>query len=219
MRKLFTILAILGFSIGFTALTASADTTVDYTLNGTFGSLTGFPSTSISNAGDSFTITFSLDQTLLVPMMGNPFMTANIPVTFDYIDFLGSTVNFSLTGQAGILVFFDASAGGLFTLDFPQPPNGDDFFLSLFGTSPAGFLGSSDMNSGTFAITPGDALGNESIFTETSSTNLAANSVSGTVTATPSTTTVPEPSSLLLLGSGFLALGGFARKRLIARFN
>jgi hypothetical protein len=34
-----------------------------------------------------------------------------------------------------------------------------------------------------------------------------------------STSPVPEPSSLLLLGSGFLALGGFARKRLIARFN
>jgi hypothetical protein len=29
----------------------------------------------------------------------------------------------------------------------------------------------------------------------------------------------PSPSSLLLLGSGSLALGGFARKRLIARFN
>jgi hypothetical protein len=48
-------------------------------------------------------------------------------------------------------------------------------------------------------------------------TNLAVDSVSGTVTATAVST--PEPSSLLLLGSGFLALGGFARKRLIARFN
>jgi hypothetical protein len=132
-------------------------------------------------------------------MMGNPFMTSSIPVTFDYTDFLGSTVNFSLTGQAGILVFFDASAGGLFTLEFPPPPSGDDFFLSLFGTNPMGFLGSPG-NSGTFPITPGDALGDNSIFTET-------------------TSTVPEPSSLLLLGSGFLALGGFARKRLIARFN
>jgi hypothetical protein len=41
--------------------------------------------------------------------------------------------------------------------------------------------------------------------------------IDGKVTATP--TGVPEPSSLLLLGSGFLALGGFARKRLVARFN
>jgi len=29
----------------------------------------------------------------------------------------------------------------------------------------------------------------------------------------------PEPSSLMLLGGGFLALGGIARRRLIARFN
>lgn len=128
-------------------------------------------------------------------------MTGNIPVTFNYSDFLGSTVNFSLTGQAGTLVFFDAGAGGLFTLEFFPAPSGDDFFLNLFGTSPAGFLGLPGMT-GTFPITPGDALGDNSIFTETIST-----------------TSAPEPSSLLLLGSGFLALGGFARKRLIARFN
>ena len=39
---------------------------------------------------------------------------------------------------------------------------------------------------------------------------------SGTGTSTVS---APEPSSLLLLGSGFLALGGFARKRVITLFN
>lgn len=71
MRKPFTILAILGLSVGFTALPASADTTaansvtsgtvpatvtatpstgtvVDYTVNGTFGSLTNVSSTSLS---------------------------------------------------------------------------------------------------------------------------------------------------------------------------
>jgi hypothetical protein len=224
MRRQFTILAILGLSVGFTALPASADTlagnsvisgtvpatvtatpstgtVVDYTVKGTFGSLTGFPSTSISNPFDSFIFTFSVDQTLLVPMVGIPSMTGNIPVTFNYSDFSGSTVNFILTDQVGTLVFFDASAGGLFTLEFPPQPSGDDFFLNLFGTSPAGFLGSPGMT-GTFPITPGDELGDNSTFTETIST-----------------TSAPEPSSLLLLGSGFLALGGFARKRLIARFN
>jgi hypothetical protein len=40
----------------------------------------------------------------------------------------------------------------------------------------------------------------------------------GTVNGTPSVA-APEPSSLLLLGSGFLALGGFARKRLVTLFN
>jgi hypothetical protein len=44
-----------------------------------------------------------------------------------------------------------------------------------------------------------------------------ADDISGTVTATPSAA-VPEPSSLLLLGSGFLALGGFARKRVTTLF-
>jgi hypothetical protein len=42
--------------------------------------------------------------------------------------------------------------------------------------------------------------------------------ISGTVTAT-SSTAVPEPSSLLLVGSGLLALSGFARKRQFARLT
>jgi PEP-CTERM motif len=214
MRKLLTILAILGLSISFTALTARADTTVDYTVNGTFGLVTGFPSTSLSNAGDSFTITFSVDQALLVSG-GAAGVSAPIPVSFDYTDFLGNMTNFSLTNQAGTVTFFDESNGGLFQLEF-FPAGGDDFLLSLsgLGLMPGAFLGS-NMNTGTFLITPGDATGAGSSLGDF--TNLAVDSVSGTVTATAVST--PEPSSLLLLGSGFLALGGFARKRLIARFN
>jgi hypothetical protein len=37
--------------------------------------------------------------------------------------------------------------------------------------------------------------------------------------STATAVSAPEPSSLLLLGSGFLALGGLVRRRLIARFN
>ena len=221
MRKLLTVVAILGLSVGFTALTASADTTVDYTVNGTFGSLTGVPSTSISNAGDSFTITFSVDQALLVPGLGTPGMTAAIPITFDYTDFVGSTINFSLTNQAGMVTFFNQFNEGLFQLEFFPPPSGDDFFLNLIGLNPnpdtdpllASFLGS-PINTGPFSITSGDAMGDPSFLAED---DTAANFVTGSGTATAVST--PEPSSLLLLGSGFLALGGFARKRLIARFN
>jgi len=44
--------------------------------------------------------------------------------------------------------------------------------------------------------------------------DLTGGAVNGT-----SSVAAPEPSSLLLLGSGFLALGGFARKRVTTLFN
>jgi len=47
---------------------------------------------------------------------------------------------------------------------------------------------------------------------------MAGDLTGGSVTGTSAVST-PEPSSLLLLGGGFLALGGFARRRLSARFN
>jgi hypothetical protein len=221
MRKLFTILAIWGLSVGFTALTASADTTVDYTVNGTFGSLTGVPSTSISNAGDSFTITFSVDQALLVPTSFNSGMTAAIPIIFDYTDFLGSTIKFSLPNQAGMITFFNQSNSGLFQLEFFPPPSGHDFFLDLIGSNPnptlENFLGSPS-NTGQFSITSGNAMGDASFLAEGGT---AANFVFSRPDQISTATAVsaPEPSSLLLLGSGFLALGGLVRRRLIARFN
>jgi PEP-CTERM motif len=68
---------------------------------------------------------------------------------------------------------------------------------------------------GPFGIDPTSFFGEF----DAEGTPIGVNDISGSVTGTPSTTPVPEPSSLLLLGSGFLALGGFARKRLVALFN
>jgi PEP-CTERM motif-containing protein len=99
----------------------------------------------------------------------------------------------------------------LFDIEF-FPASSDDFILQLFGPD-AGFIDgpTPTLNTGVFTITPGDELGDGSSLGDY--TNFAINSVtSGTVTAA-----MPEPSSLLLLGSGFLALGSFARKRLFQR--
>ena len=231
MRKLLTILAILGLSISFTALTARADTTVDYTVNGTFGSVTGFPSTSLSNAGDSFTLTFDVSSTALGPNpIGSGMSPGITPVAFVYTDI--TTPGLSVDGTCapmapcGTVNFFTASDGGLFSLSFTGS-NGNLFMFELVGegcfTSPLPATCVGGFTDGTPpTLTTGGPFGidTSSFFGEFSpidDSGLGANSVSGTVTAAAVST--PEPSSLLLLGGGFLALGGIARRRLIARFN
>ena len=212
MRKALGVLALFSLAFAMSAPSASADGTVDYTVNGTFGAVVGFPDTTLSTAGDSFTITFSVDPALLGPgPLGDA--TGNIPITFNYTDFLGGTVNHSLTGQAGVVTFFTENDFGLFDIEF-FPAGGDDFFLQLFGLDPGFIDGTTPiLNTGVFTITPGDDMGDGSSFGDF--TNPAINSItSGTV---PATAAMPEPSSLLLLGSGFLALGSFARKRLFQR--
>jgi hypothetical protein len=225
MRKLITILALLGLSTGFAALTASADTTITYTVDGTFTATPGFPSTSLSNTDDSFSLTFSVDSGVLGTGPIGSTMSPNVPVTFTYTDI--TTPGFSLTGESGIVNFFTTDAGGLYGLVFTGP-DGNTFMLELFGagcsdvpiapTCVGGFTDGTPpvlATGGPFGIDPTSFFGEFA----PDGTPLASNDISGSASGTPSTTPVPEPSSLLLLGGGFLALSGFARKRLVALFN
>ena len=225
MRKLLTILTLLGLSIGFAALSASADTTVAYSVDGTFSAMPPFSSTSLSNAGDSFSLTFSVDSGVLGTSPINNTMSPNVPVTFTYTDI--TTPGLSLTGASGILNFFTADNGGLFGLVFTGA-DGNTFMFELFGegcfdsplppTCVGGFTDGTPpvlTTGGPFGIDPSSFFGEF----DAAGDPLGVDLISGSVTATPSTATVPEPSSLLLLGSGFLALGGFARKRLVTLFS
>jgi len=228
MRKLLTILALLGVSTGVAALTARADTTIAYGVEGTFSAIPGFPSTSQSNDGDSFTLTFSVDSGVLgTSAIGNS-MSPGVPVTFTYTDI--TTPGLSLPNQSGIVNFFTTDGGGLFSVTFTGP-NGNIFMFELMGLGcfdmpiPASCVGGFTDGTPPVLTTGGPFALDDTVFAflgefDPSTDNaLRGDNISGTVTATPSTTTVPEPSSLMLLGSGFLALGGIARKRLIARFN
>jgi hypothetical protein len=242
MRKLIAMLALLGLSTGFAALTASADT-VTYTVEGTFSAAPPFPTTSIAHLGDMFMLTFSVDSGALGPgvdCLPNLCMSPNItPVSFVYMD--KTTPSLSLDGTCapmapcGTVNFFTPGNGGLFSLMFTE--NGNTFMFELVAENC--FISTSPLECGGFTNgippSPSNPEGTPSTLNITGGpftlddtmsglveaapdgTLLAADGISGSV-LTPSTT-VPEPSSLLLVGSGFLALGGFARKRLIARFN
>ncbi len=237
MRKLCGVLALVGLAIGLTAVTASADSTVSYTVDGTFSAISGFPSTALSNPGDVFTLTFSVPSGLLGTTPIGSGMTSGSPVTFKYTDITNPSLSLSETCNTPTflvpcLSFFTPANGGLFSITFTGP-NGDIFMFELnalgcFGSSsasPATCGGFTDgtpptLNTGgPFTI---DDTGFSFLGEITPGPNggpVGGDDISGTVTATSSTTPVPEPSSLLLLGSGLLALSGFARKRLFARCN
>jgi hypothetical protein len=225
MRKLIAILALLGLATGFTALTASADTTIAYELDGTLSAVPGFPSTSLSNAGDSFTLTFSVDSGVLGSSPIGSGMSPDVPISFTYTDI--TSPGFSLTDQSGIVNFFTAGDGGLFGVTFTGA-DGNIFMFELFGegcsdmpipaTCVGGFTDGTPpvlATGGPFGVDPTSFFGEFAA----DGTPVGVDDISGTVKGTPSTTPVPEPSSLILLGSGFLALGGFARKRVVTLFS
>jgi PEP-CTERM motif len=215
MRKGLGVLALLALGVGMSAGMALADGVVDYTVTGTYATGSTFSSTPISNPGDSFTFTFSVDPTTLPagPVLGPSVSTTT---SLDYTDSEGGTTIFSFTDNPAEVTFYLAGAsGGLFDLDFSA--DGHDFVLQLMGPD-AGYINGSPitLNTGTFAITPGTSDGSLSLLGDLNTFNFDAIGPDGLVSAVPAAA-VPEPSSLLLLGSGFIALGSFARKRLLAR--
>ena len=221
MRKLLTILAILGLAVGISALSARADG-VTYTVTSTYAS--DVPTTSVSAPGASFTFVFTVPSPctsstpacFLTPGAVN--FTDNIGVTFSSPTLTGFSSLASLTFNPNPDGFYP----GLFDLE--AFPNGGDFEWVFMGDqifNPGG-TGTCTASEGMFCTGPFPITGGTdfsgSFFFNMNDPTMAGDLTGGSVTGM-STVSTPEPSSLLLLGGGFLALGGFARRRLTARFN
>jgi hypothetical protein len=208
MRKPFTILALLGLAVGISAQGARADGVTD-------------PATIFfnpSSMGGLFSLTFPATGTFL----GN-----NFDAEFMGSQMFNSTPGEVCAGPAG--TFCTGSLSITPGMGNPSPTGTGSFFFNvdtlaggdITGGSGSGVTGSSGVTY-TFNFTTDAPLGLVSgsgpftlSFTVPSIGSINQSSVDVTLS---SPTSAPEPSSLLLLGSGFLALG-FARKRLIARLN
>lgn len=220
MRKLITILALLGLAASISARSARADG-VSYTVTSTYAADTGI--SAVSAPGASFTFTFTVPSpcsSSSTPACSNlsggvaNFPAESIDVTFSSPTLAGFTAPATLS-------FFDTGGGGLFDLE-AFPSGGGDFDWSFFGPQifnttaneicpgPAGTF-----CTGAFSILAGMDFGANggSFFFDMNDPTIVGDLTGGTVTGS-SSVVAPEPSSLLLLGSGFLALGGFARKRI-----
>ena len=166
MRKLVTILALLGLAVGISTQGARADTV-------TAPAIIFF---NPSSMGGLFSLTFpgtnDLDLEFMGPQMFSPNSTDTIAT------FLPGP--FTIMGGTG----------------FPSPTG--SFFFDVNDMTVGG-----DITSGLISGATGPSVVTYTVNFETDAPII----------------TTPEPSSLMLLGGGFLALGGFARKRLIARFN
>lgn len=225
MRKVLTIFAILGFAVGISTLSTRADG-VTYTVTSTYASDTS--TTAVSAPDATFTFTFTVPSpcsSASTPPCSNlsmgaaNFPTESIDVTFSSPTLPGFT-------SLATLSFFSSSLGGLFSLE--AFPGGGDFDWEFFGPQifnttlneicpgPAGTF-----CTGSFSILGGTGFPSptESFFFDMNDPTMGGDLTGGSVTGSSTTVTTPEPSSLLLLGSGFLALGGFARKRLVTLFN
>ena len=206
MRKLVTILALLGLAAGTSAQGARADS---LTAPACTSCLT-FNPVSIGGGG-LFSLTFpgvnDLDFEFMGPQMFSVNSTDTVATFLNGPFFITAGTGFPApTGS----FFFNmlTSAGGDITSGSGSGttgPSGVTYTFNFTTDVPVGLVSGPGPFTLSFTVPLSEPL------------NMGFVDLSSVDVTLSSPTSAPEPSSLLLLGSGFLALGGFARRRLVAR--
>lgn len=218
IRKTILVLGIFSLAVVFGASQALADD-ASFDVSGTYSTVAGSSSSStpISNPGDAFSFTFTVDPTTLQGV------TATSPLSINTPDNVAITYNDTTAGitdnVTGTITLESSSQGGLLDIDF------------MLGSDPFTLLLSSPTNQQLYSITTVDGVstatidignfqieddGGNCISSFLGQDDTSCTSVgSGTVT-TASVAPTPEPSTILLFGTGILGLLAFGRRKLFA---
>jgi hypothetical protein len=190
MKRIIGALLFLSVALGLCSAGAWASGTDTFVVTANYDPAAGV--SGLSGPSDTITLTFSVPNTVSGGLQDN-----NVPVT---IGFDGSTS----TVSGGMITFFDLAQGGLFNVDLNFGRNAYEWQL----LGPQSYDSSNNILLGSFAMAPTVGGLATELYVNGNSEALID---SGTVTVSPAPGTTPEPASLLLLGTGLLALGILAR--------
>ena len=201
-------IAVFGlFVVLLLAVQSAFANSVNYFTSGTYNSAT--PTTPLTAPGNTFSFSFSVP--LPVSLSANNPSTCPDPTgCFTTIVPISlSSGSFSGTVPGTAVIFYGSTFGGGFDINFNL--NGNSYLYEFFGANIL-FNGST---SNPTLLTGSFFYGGLSFGFNGSGGDIV--NTNGTITAT--TTTVPEPGSLTLLGTGAVAIAGTMRRKLLSRIR
>jgi hypothetical protein len=205
-------IATLGlFVVLLLAVQCAFANSVNYFTSGTYlpfppnASGNGTPTTPLTAPGNTFSFSFSVPVPVSLsasdPLTCSPdCFTTIVPISY-------SSGSVSVTVPGTAVVFFNALSGGGLDINFTL--GGNNYLFEFFGALP--FFNGSTSN--PTLLTGSFSYGGLSFGFNGSGGDIV--NLNGTINAT-SPTTVPEPGSLILLGTGAVGIAGAMRRKLLS---
>ena len=200
-------IATLGLVLVLLAVQSAFADTINYFTSGTYGSsLSGMPTTPLTTPGSPFSFSFSLSNPVSLSPCLTPPCSDNF-TTLTSVTYKSGSLSMTVPGTAVLFFLPGPNVGGGFDIQFTV--GGNTYLWEFFGANQlfTGTLSNPVLISGTFPYGTGD-------FSFNNGGGFLFSPPSGTIVA--SSTTVPEPGSLILLGTGAVGIAGAMRRKLLS---